>query len=393
MVKEKASVPTVLALALGILDVLGKTFGARGGVPPIVPLVAVDIGLRQENGTFSEEWMDKFSNDPVGCAGSAKDPYLWRPSGYGSNINNMLLVWANAILEGRNDASVITQTGRYFSRTTCDVESNGVETRGGWHCIFAPVPHLCAFDSDKDWTKYNNRHHVSANDMKDGGGLKEITFIRKRRTSTEQSLAALGFSMLEVMAMLHNLLHTHVQPWFKADVEAILDKPDVAAMRSGKYIGIHIRRTDKAKEVQPVKTKAYLAKAVNYLESRTDDLAATNITGIWVSSDDEAVFDEVKELASEFFPGVAPNAVLYVTGGKPMKLMRGAADRNSYEAMVLLRAELEMLAGAAVFSGTFSSNVGRMVALMRRTLDKPDASAVSVDFPTWFAGRQRHRRE
>lgn len=61
--------------------------------------------------------------------------------------------------------------------------------------------------------------------------------------------------------------------------------------------------------------------------------------------------------------------------------------------MVLLRAELEMLAGAAVFSGTFSSNVGRMVALMRKTLDMPDASALSVDFPTWFAGRQRHRRE
>ncbi|CAM9383799.1 unnamed protein product [Ectocarpus sp. 6 AP-2014] len=389
----KASLPTVLALAVGILDVLGKAFGERGGVPPTLPFVAVDVGLRRDNGTFSEEWMDQFSSDAVGCAGSAKDPYLWRPAGYGSNINNMLLVWANAILEGRNDASVITQTGRYFSRTTCDVESNGVETRGGWNCIFAAVPHLCAFDSDKDWNRFNNRHHVSANDMKKGGGLKDITVIRKRRTSTEQSLAALGYSMLEVMAMLHNLLHTHIQPWFKADVQAILDEPDIAAMRSGKYVGLHIRRTDKANEVQPVKTKAYLAKAVNYLASPTNDMAATNITGIWVSSDDEAVFDEVKQLASEFFPGIAPSAVLYVTGGKPVQLMRGAADRNSYEAMVYLRAELEMLAGSAVFSGTFSSNVGRMVALMRKTLDMPDESAVSVDFPAWFAGRQRHRRE
>ncbi|CAM9879742.1 unnamed protein product [Ectocarpus sp. 8 AP-2014] len=210
----------------------------------------------------------------------------------------MLLVWANAILEGRNDASVITQTGRYFSRTTCDVESNGVETRGGWHCIFAAVPHLCAFDSDKDWNKFNNRHHVSANDMKEGGGLKDITVIRKRRTSTEQSLAALGYSMLEVMAMLHNLLHTHIQPWFKADVQAILDEPGIAAMRSGKYVGLHIRRTDKANEYRSFcfTRQAYLAKAVNYLASPTNDLAATNITGIWVSSDDEAVFDEVRVL-------------------------------------------------------------------------------------------------
>lgn len=32
--------------------------------------------------------MDKFSGDAVGCVGSAKDPYLWRPAGYGSNINS-----------------------------------------------------------------------------------------------------------------------------------------------------------------------------------------------------------------------------------------------------------------------------------------------------------------
>lgn len=38
--------------------------------------------------------------------------------------------------------------------------------------------------------------------------------------------------------------------------------------------------------------------------------------------------NQVKQLASEFFPGAAPNAVLYVTGGKPVQLMRGAADRN-----------------------------------------------------------------
>lgn len=40
-------------------------------------------------------------------------------------------------------------------------------------------------------------------------------------------------------------MHSHVQPWFKADVEAILDEPDIAAVREGKYVGMHIRRTDK----------------------------------------------------------------------------------------------------------------------------------------------------
>lgn len=55
--------------------------------------------------------------------------------------------------------------------------------------------------------------------------------------------------------------------------------------------------------------------------------------------------------------------------------------------MVLLRVELQMLADAEVFSGTFSSNLGRIVALMRHTMRKPKESALSGDDPTWFPGR------
>lgn len=45
--------------------------------------------------------------------------------------------------------------------------------------------------------------------------------------------------------MLHEHLSSHVQPWFKADVEALLAEPDIAAVRTGKYVSMHIRRTDK----------------------------------------------------------------------------------------------------------------------------------------------------
>lgn len=45
-----------------------------------------------------------------------------------------------------------------------------------------------------------------------------------------------------------------------------------------------------------------------------------------------------------------------------------------------------MLAGAEMFSGTFSSNIGRIVALMRETLNKPRDSALSSDTEEWFAG-------
>lgn len=66
--------------------------------------------------------------------------------------------------------------------------------------------------------------------------------------------------------------------------------------------------------------------------------------------------------------------------------MPRTTESQTYEALVLLRAETLMLAGAEVFSGTFSSNVGRIVALMREALEKPRNSALSADTERWFAG-------
>lgn len=60
--------------------------------------------------------------------------------------------------------------------------------------------------------------------------------------------------------------------------------------------------------------------------------------------------------------------------------------------MILLVAELRMLANADVFSGTFSSNIGRMVVLLREALKMPRASAVSSDTPGWYPGRKLQRR-
>ena len=71
----------------------------------------------------------------------------------------------------------------------------------------------------------------------------------------------------------------------------------------------------------------------------------------------------------------------------PLTTLLDLHTRQTYEAMVLLRVELLMLAGADVFSGTLSSNLGRVVALMRRTLKKPEDSTISADDPKWYAGR------
>lgn len=64
--------------------------------------------------------------------------------------------------------------------------------------------------------------------------------------------------------------------------------------------------------------------------------------------------------------------------------------------MVLLHAELHMLAGARVFCGTYTSNFGSVVALMRESMSLPRGSALSADslktrtlFAGWVPGRRR----
>lgn len=61
----------------------------------------------------------------------------------------LLIAWANAILEGRDDVAVVVNTQTLFPRTKCVIASNGQESRSGWPCIFAPMPHLCAFDDSQ----------------------------------------------------------------------------------------------------------------------------------------------------------------------------------------------------------------------------------------------------
>ena len=45
--------------------------------------------------------------------------------------------------------------------------------------------------------------------------------------------------------MLANHLLSHLQPWLLDDMHSILNEPEAASVRGGKYIGIHVRRGDK----------------------------------------------------------------------------------------------------------------------------------------------------
>lgn len=55
-----------------------------------------------------------------------------------------------------------------------------------------------------------------------------------------------------------------------------------------------------------------------------------------------------------------------------------------------IMADPEQLAAADVFVGTFSSNIGRLVMVLRDGLGKPRSSAISLDTEFWWPGRQRN---
>eukprot|EP00903_Cladosiphon_okamuranus_P007636 g7405.t1 len=260
------------------------------------------------------------------------------------------------------------------------------------------MPHLCAFDSDRDWATYNLQQGLLESKQSSASRRRTVEGVRVVMQSVSPVLPEpRSDEFMDILAKLYDYMHSHLQPWFKADVQAILDEPDIAALRQGKYVGMHIRRTDKLiyDGAQLTPTKKYFENAAEFLAGAPGGLSAMDISGLWLSTDDEAVFDEVKNLAPTYFPNINPAAILFVSSRVPVRPMvkgtfnEGASDRNTYEAMVLLRLELQMLAGAEVFSGTFSSNLGRIVCLMRHTLNKPKESALSADDPAWYPGRHR----
>ena len=59
-----------------------------------------------------------------------------------------------------------------------------------------------------------------------------------------------------------------------------------------------------------------------------------------------------------------------------------------YASFVYLMADLDQLAAANVFVGTFSSNVGRLVMLLRESFGKPRHSCISLNVE-WQPNRQR----
>lgn len=142
-------------------------------------------------------------------------------------------------------------------------------------------------------------------------------------------------------------------------------------LEGGEYVGVHVRRGDKRKETPNIPIEKY-AEAVRMLSGWDEP--------VFMSSDDGAAVTELRAL----LPGrrvLAVSGSSARTGHDQVEMNRRYLKRN-YGRVVELLAEVEALAEARVFVGTFSSNLGRFVHVLR----KGEAnSSVSLDY-RWSPG-------
>ncbi|KAI0565822.1 Alpha-(1,6)-fucosyltransferase [Gracilaria domingensis] len=137
------------------------------------------------------------------------------------------------------------------------------------------------------------------------------------------------------------------------------------------YLAVHIRRGDKAKERPLVPLRRYV-EAIKLMQN-------SNGT-VFIATDDGSVIKTMREQ-------LAGRRVVSVTAaqerkGHIQKLMNRMYLKQNEERVVALLAEIEMMRKATVFIGTFSSNLGRLVHVLR---DQEAESSVSLD-DKWAPG-------
>lgn len=143
------------------------------------------------------------------------------------------------------------------------------------------------------------------------------------------------------------------------------------ALRPGSYVAVHIRRGDKRTEAKLQSVERYAA-ALRILAGKGEP--------IFVATDDGAVLAPLRSMLSG-------HKVLALAGASARKghlqaRMNRAYMKGRYNDVVDLLAEIEMLRKARVFVATFSSNLARLVHVLRNA-DERDS--VSLD-DRWAPG-------
>eukprot|EP00904_Undaria_pinnatifida_P001895 jgi/Undpi1/11706/HiC_scaffold_36.g14001.m1 len=259
---------------------------------------------------FSEQWVEEYTGDDLGCA-MGRGSYTWRGSGFGSNINHLLNAWVHTLAAaGWSDLAVIVGDNQ-LRDLECSHESKGLVSHG-WRCLFSSIPHMCVFDNPETWERHMNSSGVSEDDQTEATGLT-ITSIAHADVATP--LKAFGVDILGAKTVMTKILWSSMTTWLRRDVRYVTHSREI--FQTSPFIAIHIRRGDKIRQNSALlqDTEAYLAAALRYTEENPTGTPAEAIKGIWVASDDKNMVDEVRSLAHEYFPSVNSEDIVYVAAG------------------------------------------------------------------------------
>ncbi|CAM9367715.1 unnamed protein product, partial [Laminaria digitata] len=277
-----------------------------------------------------------------------------------------------------------------FKSLNCFNQSNGLVSQG-WGCLFSSTPHLCVFDTTQTWRNHMTSANVSEEDRQTTANLS-FGAIRHSTDDIVNCLQGLSVDHLGALAVMAEYLLNFMTPWLRHNVQFVTHAEK--AFDGSPFLGMHVRRGDTLRsEAKAVEVVEYLKAAVNYFEQESTATGVDDIKAIWVASDDPSIVDEVRTLAPTYFPHVRSEAIVYaangVTGGPTTRGVDTVTKTQGYGSFVYILADLEQLAAAELFVGTFSSNVGRFVMLLRESLGKPRNSSISLDAKSWYPGRQR----
>ncbi|CAM9512138.1 unnamed protein product [Ectocarpus fasciculatus] len=366
-----------------IIFLLLQHFRALTGTPHLTT-IGLEAHAERHNhgnstGLFSREWEAMYGSGHVGCDLGRKR-YYWRPCGLGSNIVHLLNAFVYALTVNKwSDVAVMSPPGT-LKFLQCQGDQG--QPLRGYNCLFRPMPHVCNFGTEKEWKNFMTRKGVSKEDIVEAPKV-HWQRIRSRQAwkAQEEVLAEHGVDTFGALSVMVRLLWKNLTPWLQEDVRKALERPDLDVFRRKPFVALHVRRGDKVSEGEATKveTKEYLSAAARFFDNGAS-LDKRDIQAIWVASDDRNVVREVRAIARQYFSNVLDEDIVWVSGGARGGAVTTHTKFEGYQGFVMVFADLKMLAAGSVFVGTYSSNVSRLVALLREGIHgHARGSCISLD--------------
>lgn len=289
---------------------------------------------------------------------------IGKGAGFFSEYNNMILAMAYCLV--------------HHIRFQITSENANFNPKKGWTGFFLP---FC-----KD-VKDERRHYVTANwestlkriilhrDLKAISSLYPYLWPWKHEMRTQDvfgkcrdrklvnrtfEIPSIGFrgSLQQLCTQLVNMT------WrYNEETQKRIDELIAPLNLPKEYAAIHVRRGDKATEVQHTPVQDYM------------DKLGDGCRNLFVATDDYSVVEEIRELYPEW-------VIWTLCTTSERGYMQSAADKESVEEkernMITLFATIEVLNNATKFVGTYSSNIGMFMGMRNPSICR------GVDFDHWL---------